>query len=148
VDQDKTTSQTVPSESPTSKRKILITGDRDWTDYGFIFQVLSDYTLGWNPSDITVIHGAARGADTCAAVAAIRLHFKINSYPANWNTYGRAAGPIRNRQMLDEEPHFVLAFHDNIKASKGTADMIRAARKKCIRVILHSHEVPCGIDCK
>ena len=45
--------------------------------------------------------------------------------PADWKQYGRGAGPIRNREMLQySEPDIVVAF----PGGAGTADMIRAAR--------------------
>ena len=49
----------------------------------------------------------------------------VNPFPAQWSKYGRAAGPLRNTQMLSEgNPDIVLAFHDNIKRSRGTRNMI------------------------
>jgi len=52
------------------------------------------------------------------------------SFPADWKSYGKGAGPIRNQLMLDEgKPDLVLAFHNDISSSRGTADMIRRAKK-------------------
>lgn len=51
-------------------------------------------------------------------------------YPADWEKHGKAAGPIRNQQMLTEgKPDIVVAFSDNLSNSKGTADMCRRAHK-------------------
>jgi len=56
-------------------------------------------------------------------------------FPAHWDEYGRAAGPIRNRQMLDKGwADAVVAFHLNLDESKGTADMVREARKRGLPV--------------
>jgi len=96
---------------------------------------LSQYNLPWS---IEVIHGNAAGADRLGASCAIELNIPIRSFPANWSAYGRAAGPIRNRQMLDEKPDLVLAFHSNIEASKGTKDCITEAAKRGIPVKLVS----------
>ena len=58
-------------------------------------------------------------------------------FPADWKKYGRAAGPIRNKQMLNEgKPDLVLAFHTNIENSKGTKSMIQIAKKSEIKIIL------------
>ena len=49
----------------------------------------------------------------------------IELFPADWKVRGRAAGHIRNQQMLDEgRPHLVVAF----PGGRGTADMVRRAR--------------------
>jgi hypothetical protein len=46
-------------------------------------------------------------------------------FPANWKKHGRAAGPMRNQQMLDEgKPDLVIAF----PGGSGTADMVRRAK--------------------
>lgn len=43
-------------------------------------------------------------------------------FPAKWNEHGKAAGPIRNQQMLTEgKPDVVFAFHDDIASSKAHA---------------------------
>lgn len=51
-------------------------------------------------------------------------------FPADWDKYGRAAGPIRNKQMLEyilEENPIVAAFWDG--KSRGTKNMIDQASK-------------------
>jgi hypothetical protein len=110
--------------------KLLVTGDREWLDVERVVEVLEQF-----PAGTILVHGACRGADnTCAAVAEA-LGFELRPFPADWRGLGRAAGHIRNQQMLDvehkeEEPiDLCLAFHDNIDASKGTADMLRRVAK-------------------
>ncbi|KKM24095.1 hypothetical protein LCGC14_1608450, partial [marine sediment metagenome] len=88
------------------------------------------------PAGTTVIHGAARGADTIAAALGVRMGLHVKAVPAEWEQFGRAAGPIRNKWMLQMEPDLVLAFHSDIRQSKGTANMITIARKKGIEVRL------------
>lgn len=78
--------------------KILVCGSRDWTDRETIRAWLARF-----PKDTTVIHGAARGADTTAGEEARALGFTVREYPADWAAHDRAAGPIRNQRMLDEE---------------------------------------------
>lgn len=111
-------------------KKVLVTGDREWSDIPRIVEELK----GFRPGTI-LVHGACRGADnTCAAVAEA-LGFVVRPYPADWKRHRRGAGPIRNQQMLDmehkpEEPiDLVLAFHNDIENSSGTADMLDRTRK-------------------
>jgi hypothetical protein len=89
---------------------------------------------------IAIIEGNARGADTMAGVYATTWGLGLEVYPANWKKYNKAAGPIRNQQMLDEgKPDLVLAFHDNIDKSKGTKDMVARAEKAGIEVRIITH---------
>lgn len=95
--------------------RLLVCGDRNWYDSVVVEKKIREL----NPS--IIIHGAARGADSLASSVAKQLGIPVLKFPALWEKYGRAAGPIRNQQMLDEgDPNFVLAFHDDIEHSKGT----------------------------
>ena len=124
--------------------RILVCGDRNWNNYLLIKSRLArfhnDIALGTNDltlsmNDFTVIDGAAKGADTQGNLAAYHLGMRTQRFPANWQKYGKAAGPIRNQQMLIEgKPDFVLAFHNSIETSKGTKDMVNRARKAGIPV--------------
>lgn len=105
--------------------RILVCGDRNWRDSSAIARELLTY-----PAGSVVIHGDCRGADRMAGVWAEQYGFSVERFPAEWQKYGNAAGPIRNQRMLDEgKPDVVLAFHSDIAKSKGTADMVRRARR-------------------
>ena len=119
--------------------RVLVCGDRNWTDCE---RVRIELLNLWNQhkEGLIVIEGEARGADTCAAIAARKEGFNLERYPAEWNKYGKAAGHIRNQQMLDEgTPNLVLAFHDNLEQSKGTKHMVGIARKAGIEVRVITH---------
>lgn len=113
--------------------KVLVCGDRNWTNKSKIreeLEALHNVNL--------IIHGAARGADTLAGKAAKELNILVIEYPAEWSKYGKAAGIIRNRVMLDDNPDLILAFHSHIRLSKGTADTVTEARRRGIptRIII------------
>lgn len=112
--------------------KILVCGDRNWCDDIKMSTVLSTIP---NANDVILIHGDARGADKMSGRIGSKLGFKVISYPAKWNIFGKGAGPIRNHQMLDENPDIeeVIAFHNDIEHSKGTKDMISRAKKQGIK---------------
>jgi hypothetical protein len=120
---------------------ILVTGDRNWsnTDEGQKISVW--YALrGYRKHNPIIVHGAARGVDTMAGDWAARLGYVVHPHPADWDKYHRAAGPIRNQEMLAENPNLVLAFHDDIGNSKGTKDMVNRAVKRGIPTILHKSD--------
>jgi len=110
--------------------RVLICGDRSWTDQDAVRVYISKL-----PAGSVVIHGAAKGADTLAERYAILRGLETIAYPANWRRNGRAAGPVRNRQMLvDGRPDLVVYFHEDLGQSKGTANMVQQARKAGIPV--------------
>jgi hypothetical protein len=127
-------------------KRILICGDRNWTDEATIGAVLVQHL---DPTSDYVIHGCARGADTIGGDIAKALGVpktRILKFPADWNKYRKAAGPIRNQQMITEgKPTLVLAFHNHIIMSKGTKDMIRKALKAGLPVYLNGKKLPSTI---
>ena len=115
--------------------RILVCGDRNWNNISSIKRELEKFS-----GDVVIIHGAARGADSIAENIAKSLGFKVEAYPAKWDELGRAAGPIRNMQMLEEgKPDLVLAFHPDLSKSKGTANMVSIARKRGVKVAWFSN---------
>lgn len=109
---------------------VIVCGDRNWIDPAPIAARLKSL-----PPRSLIIHGAARGVDSIGGRVAIELGlFYVRAIPANWKKYGRAAGPIRNREMLDMKPDLVLAFHSDIASSKGTKDCVTEAKRRGIPV--------------
>ena len=111
--------------------RVLICGDRNWTDRGPIEAYLASLT----PEFTVVVHGGARGADMIGGEVAKQMGMAVEQYSANWKQYGKAAGPIRNCQMLDSQIDLVVWFHDNIESSKGTKNMIVQAKKAGVNVV-------------
>ncbi len=110
---------------------LLVSGDRHWTSEDPIRRELSKF-----PRGTIVVHGAQRGVDTIAGRVAEELGFVVRPYPARWWESGKAAGPIRNAEMLEKEkPDLVLAFHPDIdRKSRGTKDMVAQAEKAGVPV--------------
>lgn len=104
--------------------RLLVCGDRNWSDGNAIRDVMRKL------EPTVVIEGEARGADTFARLCAAVLGIEVMRFPADWEKYGRSAGPIRNSQMLKEgNPDVVVGFHYKIEESKGTRDMLTRAKK-------------------
>lgn len=107
--------------------KVLVCGSRQWAD-----QVAVISRLRALPAGTIMLTGAARGADSIAAVIGRGLSLEVIEFPAKWNKLGRSAGYMRNLVMLDQCPDLVIAFHLN--NSPGTAHMIKSARERGIPV--------------
>lgn len=106
--------------------KIIIAGSRDSQDYKLL-KTKMDYLLANRADeDITILCGLARGADKLGERYAKEHNYEIEYYPADWNTYGRNAGYIRNEQMA-QNADVLVAFWDG--KSRGTQHMINLARK-------------------
>jgi hypothetical protein len=74
-----------------------------------------------------------------AAGIAKELGLEVREFPAKWGQYGRSAGPIRNREMLHSGGvDLVLAFHKDFEHSRGTRDMVEAARKENVATYIYS----------
>lgn len=127
--------------------RVLVCGARTWTDRDIIADTLKGIALqaAKRGDIIEIVHGDAPGADRLAGEIGEQIGAAVHAMPAEWSSFGRAAGPIRNRSMLEQlRPQLVLAFHDRITESKGTADMVRAASKAGVPFLLISHEGETG----
>ena len=120
--------------------RILITGSRLWGNTALVERAIM-HVVGTTPlTDVHILHGAARGADSCADEAAQRLGIDhVTRYPADWKNLGRQAGFIRNGVMLMMAPDFVLAFKDDFDRSLrsgGTEHMVRISLEAGRKVLL------------
>jgi hypothetical protein len=110
--------------------RVLVCGGRDYDDWATFCSVMEDVKPTF------IIEGRAKGADTMAWKWARHnlgkgSEFSV-SFKANWGKHGKAAGPIRNRQMLEEgKPDLVVAF----KGGKGTANMVKQAKSAGVEVL-------------
>lgn len=110
--------------------RIIICGGRDFDDLSKMMDVFESFPTEYDP--ITIIQGGAKGADFLAKCLAKYHEITVEEYPANWKSYGKSAGNIRNQQMLDEgKPDLVVA----LPGGRGTADMVNRAKKAGVKVI-------------
>ncbi|VWB07532.1 DUF2493 domain-containing protein [Burkholderia lata] len=112
--------------------KVIVCGGREYQDRERVFSVLDSIHA---ETPITVlIQGGARGADDMAFQWGLRSKgsgMELITVHAEWKKHGRRAGPIRNAQMLEENPHLVVAF----PGGRGTADMVRQAKAAGVPVM-------------
>lgn len=116
--------------------RILICGSRDFTDYSKFCSEMDNISEEYdfdNNQPVWIIAGEARGADALAKQYAAECDWGYMGFPADWKTYGKRAGPIRNAQMLTEgKPELVVAFMavDSI----GTKHMVKIAKEAGVTV--------------
>lgn len=109
--------------------RVLVCGGRDFTNARLLYGALD--RLAREVLVDCIIEGDARGADRMAGYWAKKNRVDLRLFPADWTKHGKAAGPIRNQQMLDKgKPDLVIAF----PGGSGTADMVSRARAAGIEV--------------
>ena len=114
---------------------IIFSGDRNWNNLTLIKAVMERIIVVYG--SFTLIEGEARGADILSKEAAKIYAVPFKEFPADWLTYKKAAGPIRNRRMVTEgNGQAVVAFHNDIENSKGTKDMVNFAKSKKLPTIV------------
>ena len=119
--------------------RVLICGGRDMDRsacFNWLERNLLDYlceaTGCYTISVSHIIQGGARGADEGAKDWAKSENIPCLEFKADWKSHGKAAGPIRNRKMIQEgRPDFVVA----LPGGKGTANMVNQAYSEGLPVI-------------
>ena len=131
-----------PAIAPSHSLVIVAGGGRDllWLP-AQIAAVLLARTSGQLVHGL--LHGGARGADRAIGRAALQLGWSVEVLPADWRRHGRAAGPIRNRELLElaisraealssaAAPVSVLVVA--FPGGAGTASLVREARRMASR---------------
>ena len=115
------------------KISIIIAGGREFTDRTHAFKRLDDFNRWANTQGYdltTIIHGDARGADRIGRDWGNHHKLNVVPFPADWDTFGKSAGPVRNEFMLRQNPDFVIAF----KGNRGTDHMKSIAKREGVTV--------------
>ncbi len=110
-------------------KRIIVCGGRDFRDKQKCFSVLEEVLGRYKTDELEIVSGHASGADSFGEEYAKLNGIKSSVFKPEWKRYGRAAGPIRNKEMLkyaEEETPIVVAFWDG--TSRGTKNMISVAQ--------------------
>lgn len=120
--------------------RILACGSLTWTDWATVRQALTDLEAEADDrgESITLVHGAARGADTMAATFARRRWWQVEAHPADWARWPGRAGHIRNQEMVNLGADVCVAFWKG--RSGGTASTIAKARAAGIRTVVYEQD--------
>ncbi|NEW49357.1 DUF2493 domain-containing protein [Nocardia cyriacigeorgica] len=120
-------------------RRVLVTGSRSWPTPSQVWAELDEIRGLLHPGDtITVVHGGARGADTAAATWCKNradtpgADIVEERHPADWDQHGRAAGHIRNAEMVALGADICLAFANG--DTPGTRGCVSAAARARIQL--------------
>lgn len=111
--------------------KVVVAGGRDFNDYELLEKELIAFLKGKRRSEVEIVSGVAKGADTLGLDFADKHCCKKAYFPAAWNrkpdgTYDKSAGHRRNAEMA-KYADACIAFYDG--SSKGTGGMIKLAER-------------------
>jgi len=110
--------------------KVIIAGPRNRAaNFDLIEEAISE--SGFTITQL--VCGMANGIDTCAHNYASHYKIPIKEYPAKWDEFGRAAGPIRNKTMAFYADALIALWDGE---SKGTKNMIKVARELDLKVFV------------
>ena len=128
--------------------KLVVSGSRHIRDYALFNKVVEDSGFLLTRKGIEcIIQGGATGVDALAKRYAEENDIPVVTMPANWDEHGKAAGPIRNSEMIDYalealdegEKAGLLSMWDGI--SKGTWDCIKKSQAKGLVIYVHMFNV-------
>ena len=131
-----------PAIAPSRSLVIAAGGGRDlaWSQQRVAAELLA---RSGGRSVHLVLHGGARGADAAIGRAAQQLGWSALVMPAKWQLHGRAAGPIRNRALLEQAVARAVAHSSPVYQASvlvvafpggaGTASLVQQARRMASR---------------
>jgi hypothetical protein len=121
----------------------VVSGSREFPDMDFVRDYMWQTIEGYD----TLIHGGARGVDQKCAAMAKGCGADVVEVPAQWEKFGKKAGPIRNGEMIASTYQhqqlgnkvMALIFWDG--KSKGTANFMYQLKQTEIPYKLFTLEV-------
>ena len=127
-------------------KRVVIAGCRDYDNYDeakpYIDFCLSNLR---KENNIIIVSGCASGVDAIGERYAKENGFSVEKYPADWKTYGKSAGPLRNKQIA-EITDYVICFWDG--QSRGTKSMIDYAKGYDMPIMIKRISVGYGVSNK
>lgn len=119
------------------KLRILVCGGRHFSDYALLEKTIKDIIAENGCENIEIVSGHCVGADRLGKLYAEKHNAQVKIFPAAWEKYGKRAGSMRNKQMVD----YISGFKDKIAVAfisantKGTRNTIALAKRANTRVI-------------
>lgn len=112
--------------------RVIIAGGRDYTptqiEKAQVIRAL------WQSKCTEIVSGGATGVDAWAEKLASELDLPSTVFKADWKTYGRAAGPLRNKDMACYADACIL-----LPGGRGTTSMKREALQEGLPILLDLH---------
>jgi hypothetical protein len=119
--------------------KIAICGSRH---FNFGPEALLDLASTFFPEEVysklgtEIVSGAAEGIDFAAKQLAEVLECKLKEFEPDWNKYGKAAGPIRNKQIAEYADCLLLIWNGTSLGSKSCKTEFEKLNKPVYEIVI------------
>ena len=126
---------------------VTVAGPRDYTNKEFVDEMLEEILSDILAKEVLPIHiveGGAYGVDALAKLYALQNELPYTEVKADWDKYGRSAGPRRNQKMAEMSDYCIVFY----KGTRGSASMIAEALKQNVPVYVISISEKVGIGKK
>lgn len=125
--------------------KLIIAGSRDLYVHSIVIDHLLDqFRIGEGPNlpeNFEIVSGGASGIDTVGEMFATETNTKLIKFSADWDKHGKAAGPIRNKQMAEYADALLLIWDGESKGSANIKTEMLKLNKPIYEVILRKNNV-------
>lgn len=116
--------------------RVLFSGNRKFSDDKAVILMLDRLAArAGSAAQVTVVHGGSGNLDWMVDVLARHMGMPVEIHRANWQKHGKAAGPIRNRAMVELGADLLVAYP--LPGGRGTQDCIKQAVKAGIPTIVY-----------
>lgn len=123
--------------------KLIIAGSRTFNfDHDFIHEAIyavNNYQRKFN--DLEIVSGGAKGVDATAKKYAEAWDKPFREFPADWETHGKAAGPMRNKQMAEYADALLLIWDGESKGSASMKKEMEKLKKPIYEIIIRTSNV-------
>lgn len=114
--------------------KLIIAGSRDIrVSSDELFEIIEKLGILYDIKEI--VSGCATGIDTNAIAFAQQYGIKLKKFPANWERYGKLAGPRRNLEMANYASALLLIWDGKSKGSRNMLARMNGMKKTVYEVI-------------
>lgn len=118
--------------------KLIIAGSRDFTDYPKFYEYLQGFTYLDQVTEI--VCGMARGVDSLGLAYALEKGILVKKFHAQWDKYGKSAGPRRNIEMGVYADAAFIIINNNSRGSQNMYNIMIAQQKIYHVVVIENGE--------
>jgi len=106
-----------------------IVGYRYFNNYSYFKECLKNFK-----NIKRIVSGGANGTDTMAEIYAKEMNIPITFHKPEWDKYGKKAGPIRNKLIVEDSDVVIAFLHYKSIGTINTINICKRLNKKCIVV--------------
>jgi len=114
--------------------KLIIAGSRDiWLKHDELFEIIDKFGILYEIDEI--VSGCASGIDSSAIEFAVRYKIPLKRFEANWDKYGKLAGPRRNLEMATYADALLLIWDGRSRGSLNIRTRMKGMGKQIFEVV-------------